>query len=88
MQSVRIPKSSSPNRPTNPYLRVLDLVQLGELGKQHGVKTLVDATFATPLNVRPIEYGIDLVAHSATKYLAGHNDLLSGVICGERVLDR
>lgn len=72
--------------PTNPYLRVLDLVQLGEIGQRHGVKTLVDATFATPLNVRPIEYGIDLVAHSATKYLAGHNDLLSGVICGERVL--
>jgi len=72
--------------PTNPYLRVLDLVQLGEIGKRHQVKTLVDATFATPLNVRPIEHGIDLVAHSATKYLAGHNDLLSGVICGERVL--
>ena len=72
--------------PTNPYLRVLDLVQLGEIGQRHKVKTLVDATFATPLNVRPIEYGIDLVAHSATKYLAGHNDLLSGVICGERVL--
>jgi cystathionine gamma-synthase len=72
--------------PTNPYLRVLDLVQLAEIGQRHGVKTLVDATFATPLNVRPIEYGIDLVAHSATKYLAGHNDLLSGVICGERVL--
>jgi cystathionine gamma-synthase len=70
--------------PTNPYLRVLDLERLGDIARRHKVKTLVDATFATPLNVRPIEWGVDLVVHSATKYLAGHNDLLAGVVAGER----
>lgn len=68
--------------PTNPYLRVLDLARLGEIGRRHGVKTLIDATFATPLNQRPLEYGIDLVVHSATKYLSGHNDVLAGVLAG------
>jgi cystathionine gamma-synthase len=69
--------------PTNPYLRVLDLEALAGIAHRHRVKTLVDATFATPLNVRPLEWGIDLVVHSATKYLAGHNDLLAGVVAGE-----
>ena len=70
--------------PTNPYLRVLDLERLNDIARRHKVKTLVDATFATPLNVRPVEWGVDLVVHSATKYLAGHNDLLAGVVAGER----
>lgn len=70
--------------PTNPYLRVLDLERLSDIARRHKVKTLVDATFATPLNVRPVEWGVDLVVHSATKYLAGHNDLLAGVVAGER----
>ncbi len=69
--------------PTNPYLRVLDLEQLVAIARRHKVKTLVDATFATPLNLRPLEWGVDLVVHSATKYLAGHNDLLAGVASGE-----
>jgi cystathionine gamma-synthase len=69
--------------PTNPYLRVLDLEQLVAIARRHRVKTLVDATFATPLNLRPLEWGVDLVVHSATKYLAGHNDLLAGVASGE-----
>jgi cystathionine gamma-synthase len=69
--------------PTNPYLRILDLERLVEIAKKQGIKTLVDATFATPLNVRPLEWGVDLVVHSATKYLAGHNDLLAGVLAGE-----
>jgi cystathionine gamma-synthase len=69
--------------PTNPYLRTLDLERLVRIGRRHGVKTLVDATFATPLNVRPLDWGVDLVVHSATKYLAGHNDLLAGVVAGE-----
>jgi cystathionine gamma-synthase len=46
------------------------------------VNTLIDTTFATPLNLRPLEYGIDLVVHSATKYLGGHNDLMAGAVCG------
>ncbi|HNB54407.1 MAG TPA: aminotransferase class I/II-fold pyridoxal phosphate-dependent enzyme, partial [Anaerolineales bacterium] len=69
--------------PTNPYLRCLDLERFAEIGRRHRIKTLIDATFATPFNVRPLEYGIDLVTHSATKYLSGHNDLLAGVVAGE-----
>ena len=72
--------------PTNPYLRVLDLGRVAEIAKRHNVKTLVDATFATPLNLRPLEFGIDLVLHSATKYLGGHNDLLAGVVAGSEQL--
>ncbi len=68
--------------PTNPYLRVVDLVRLAEIAQRHGVKTLIDSTFATPLNQCPLDFGIDLVAHSATKYLSGHNDLLAGVVVG------
>jgi cystathionine gamma-synthase len=69
--------------PTNPYLRCVDLVGLAEIARRHGVKTLIDATFATPINQRPLDFGIDLVVHSATKYLGGHNDLLAGVVVGE-----
>lgn len=72
--------------PTNPYLRVLDLERVADIGRRHGVKTLIDATFATPINQRPIEFGIDLVLHSATKYLGGHNDLLAGSIAGSEAL--
>ncbi len=68
--------------PTNPHLSVIDLERFAELGRRRGVETLVDATLATPCNIRPVEYGIDYVVHSATKYLGGHNDLLAGVICG------
>jgi cystathionine gamma-synthase len=69
--------------PTNPYLRCLDLARFVDVAKRHRVKTLVDATFATPLNLRPLDWGVDLVVHSATKYLAGHNDLLAGVVAGK-----
>ncbi|MHB0859037.1 MAG: trans-sulfuration enzyme family protein, partial [Anaerolineae bacterium] len=68
--------------PTNPYLRVADLPRLAEIARRHGLLSVVDATFATPLNLRPLEYGIDLVIHSATKYLGGHNDLLAGAVIG------
>jgi len=70
--------------PTNPHLSVVDLERFGELGRKHKVETLIDATLATPYNVRPLEYGIDYVLHSATKYLGGHNDLLAGVIIGSK----
>ena len=69
--------------PTNPYLRVADLKRLAELGKRYRAMTLLDSTFATPVNLRPLEYGIDFVMHSATKYFAGHNDVLGGVIAGD-----
>jgi len=68
--------------PTNPYLRVMDLDRMVETATKHGVTTLVDSTFATPINLRPLEHGVDLVIHSATKYLGGHNDLLTGAIIG------
>jgi cystathionine gamma-synthase len=69
--------------PTNPYLACIDLAGLAAACKpRRTVKTLVDATFATPVNCRPAAFGIDLVVHSATKYLAGHNDVLAGVVCG------
>jgi cystathionine gamma-synthase len=69
--------------PTNPYLRTLDLVRFTEIARKHKVKSIIDATFATPLNIQPVQFGIDLVVHSATKYLGGHNDLLAGVVTGE-----
>ena len=68
--------------PTNPHLSIVDLEQFAALGKKHNVETLIDATLATPFNLRPLEAGVDYVLHSATKYLAGHNDLLAGVIIG------
>lgn len=68
--------------PTNPHLSVVDLDQFAALGKEFAIDTLIDATLATPYNVRPIDYGVDFVLHSATKYLGGHNDLLAGVIVG------
>ncbi len=72
--------------PTNPHLTAIDLEKFVALGKAYEVETLIDATLATPYNLRPIEFGIDYVLHSATKYLGGHNDLLAGVICGQREL--
>jgi cystathionine gamma-synthase len=68
--------------PTNPHLSIVDLERFAEIGRQHHVETLIDATLATPYNLRPIEAGIDYVLHSVTKYLAGHNDLLAGVVVG------
>ncbi|MGH7296547.1 MAG: trans-sulfuration enzyme family protein [Polyangiaceae bacterium] len=69
--------------PTNPYLSCIDLEALAEACKERRtVKSMVDATFATPVNCRPAAFGVDLVVHSATKYLAGHNDVLAGVVCG------
>jgi len=68
--------------PTNPYLNVVDLEAVAKVCRERRVKTLIDATFATPLNLRPIAHGIDLVVHSGTKYLAGHNDVLAGSVSG------
>jgi cystathionine gamma-synthase len=68
--------------PTNPHLSVVDLERFAAIGKKHNIETLIDATLATPYNVRPLEYGVDYVLHSATKYLGGHNDVLAGAIIG------
>lgn len=68
--------------PTNPFLRCLDYARLVDIAQRHGLRTVIDTTFATPSNVRPVEFGVDLVIHSVTKYLAGHNDLLAGCVTG------
>ena len=68
--------------PTNPTVRIVDLKKAASLAKQHGITTLIDSTFATPINQRPAEFGIDLVMHSGTKYFGGHSDLISGIVAG------
>ncbi|MFP6640902.1 MAG: aminotransferase class I/II-fold pyridoxal phosphate-dependent enzyme, partial [Myxococcota bacterium] len=70
--------------PTNPYLRVTDVPAFSEVAHARGVRLIMDSTFATPVNHRTLEEGADLVIHSATKYLAGHNDLLAGTVTGSR----
>lgn len=72
--------------PSNPYLRILDVERFAAIGHRRGVLTVIDSTFSTPINFRPLDWGIDLVIHSATKYLGGHNDLLAGFIAGRREL--
>ncbi|HWH08801.1 MAG TPA: PLP-dependent transferase, partial [Candidatus Thermoplasmatota archaeon] len=72
--------------PTNPTLRLVDLRAAAEAARAAGVVTAVDSTFATPVNCRPHELGIDLVLHSATKYLGGHTDITAGAVCGPRAL--
>jgi cystathionine gamma-synthase len=72
--------------PTNPYLRVIDVPETVRVCHAHGVRVVIDATFATPVNHRPLEDGADLVLHSATKYLGGHNDLLAGAAAGSKEL--
>lgn len=72
--------------PTNPYQSVVDLAALAEICRGRRIKTMVDSTFATPINLQPGAYGIDLTVHSATKYLSGHNDVLGGVVAGSAAL--
>jgi len=68
--------------PVNPTMHLTDLAQVASIAKSAGVLTVCDNTEATPLLQRPIELGVDLVIHSATKYIGGHHDLLAGVVCG------
>ena len=72
--------------PTNPYLRCLDLPAIVKVAREHNVTTFIDATMATPYNIKPLSMGVDIVIHSATKYLGGHNDLLAGVTLGSHDL--
>lgn len=72
--------------PTNPYLSVLDVEKLVAICKPLRIRTLIDSTFATPVNLRPLEHGVDFVVHSATKYLGGHNDVLAGAVAGSASL--
>lgn len=66
--------------PTNPLMKITDLAGIVSLAKQNGILTIVDNTFMTPYLQRPLEWGADIVIHSGTKYLGGHNDLLSGIV--------
>lgn len=72
--------------PTNPTLRIVDFRKVAAVAKQHKLLSMIDATFGTPINQHPAEYGIDLVMHSGTKYLAGHTDLICGAVAGRQEL--
>jgi cystathionine beta-lyase/cystathionine gamma-synthase len=76
--------------PGNPLLSVVDLTACVELARRHGLLTAVDNTFATPVLTRPLELGVDVVVHSATKYLGGHSDVLGGVlaVADQKLLDQ
>jgi cystathionine beta-lyase/cystathionine gamma-synthase len=67
---------------TNPLLEVADLEAVVRFARAHGLVSIIDSTFATPVNYRPIEHGFDLVLHSATKYLNGHSDIVAGAVIG------
>jgi cystathionine beta-lyase/cystathionine gamma-synthase len=68
--------------PTNPILKLLDVAGAAAIGRQKRITVVVDSTFATPYNLKPSQFGVDVVVHSATKYLGGHNDITAGVVCG------
>lgn len=72
--------------PTNPMARIIDLKKVSAIAKQHKLISMIDSTFATPINQRPAEYGIDLVMHSGTKYFGGHSDLIAGIVAGRQDL--
>ncbi|WP_209403116.1 PLP-dependent aspartate aminotransferase family protein [Pseudozobellia sp. WGM2] len=66
--------------PSNPLLTITDLDAIGKLSKEHGLVSMIDNTFASPVNQNPIDFGIDVVIHSATKYMGGHSDILAGAV--------
>ncbi|MEM3699807.1 MAG: aminotransferase class I/II-fold pyridoxal phosphate-dependent enzyme [Candidatus Bathyarchaeia archaeon] len=70
--------------PTNPTLKIVDMRRLAAIAKKCDATVVVDSTLATPYNLTPIKFGIDVVVHSATKYLGGHNDVTAGIVCGSR----
>lgn len=75
--------------PTNPTVRIIDLKKIASLGQRRGILTMIDCTFATPINQRALDFGIDVVAHSGTKYYGGHSDIICGVVAGRRdLMDR
>jgi len=70
--------------PTNPNLKIVDLEKGVKIAKKFGLTSVADNTFATPINQKPLDMGVDVVIHSATKYLAGHSDLIAGVVIGKK----
>ena len=71
---------------TNPLLKLADLEKLVEIARRNHLRLMIDATFLTPIGCKPLDYGVDLVVHSASKYLNGHSDLIAGVVAGSRKL--
>ena len=74
--------------PSNPLLSITDIAAVAELARKKGILTVIDNTFASPVNQRPLTLGIDIVVHSATKYMGGHSDLLAGAVVAGRSLIR
>ena len=72
--------------PSNPLLSITDIKSIASFAKKNNLISIIDNTFASPINQNPISLGIDLVIHSATKYLGGHSDILAGVVCGSNDL--
>jgi methionine-gamma-lyase len=72
--------------PSNPTLKITDIASVAKIAQENGIVTICDNTFATPFNQFPIALGVDIVLHSATKYLGGHSDLTAGVIAGKKEL--
>ena len=70
--------------PSNPLLKITDFSAVSEIAKKRNILTIADNTFATPFNTRPLDFGIDVVIHSATKYLGGHSDLTAGLMVGKK----
>ena len=72
--------------PSNPLLKLVDLKAVAQLAQSRGLWTMIDNTFASPVNQNPIAFGIDVVMHSATKYLGGHSDISGGIVVGNRAV--
>jgi cystathionine beta-lyase/cystathionine gamma-synthase len=72
--------------PSNPTLKITDLAAVSSIAKKHGIITIIDNTFASPINQNPIDLGIDIVAHSGTKYIGGHSDISCGAVLASKVL--
>ena len=70
--------------PSNPLLSITDIAAVAKLAKKHGLVSMIDNTFASPINQTPIDFGIDIVLHSATKYLGGHSDMSAGAVAASK----
>ena len=70
--------------PSNPLMRITDLKMIGKLAKKHGLVSMIDNTFASPINQRPADFGIDIMIHSATKYMGGHSDICAGAVAASQ----